>query len=156
MIEKMLRSLSQDEWKAQVEGFLQNAEQVQEIQLLPPLKNGIYVEEAESWEDFLAWQSSLVDEYIFRGQSKAAWPLHSSIDRLFGVREAAAHLPTIELQSNAPVESKNPESATVSILNALSGITQYSPGAFALAAESQMVFKFQQRAHEFLASALAR
>jgi hypothetical protein len=139
----MLRSLSPNEWQTQIEDFLQKAAEAQEIESLPPLKDGIYIEEAESWEDFLRWQSPLVDNYVFRGQSRAAWPLHSSIDRLFGVREATA-----APQSSEPKDSES--QAIVNTLSVLSEATKYSPGAFALNAERRMVFKFQQRAHEFL------
>ena len=46
-----------------------------------PFDKFLYVEEAENWEDFLAWCKPLMGGWGFRGQSDSRWNLNPAINR---------------------------------------------------------------------------
>jgi hypothetical protein len=46
-----------------------------------PFDKFLYVEEAESWEDFVKWFRGMHGVWAYRGQSDASWALYPSIDR---------------------------------------------------------------------------
>jgi hypothetical protein len=46
-----------------------------------PFDRFLYVEEAQSWEDFVRWFKGMHGAWAYRGQSNASWALYPSIDR---------------------------------------------------------------------------
>ncbi len=46
-----------------------------------PLRNFVLTEQADSWNDLLAWSSELQGSWCYRGQRKTAWPLLTTLDR---------------------------------------------------------------------------
>jgi FRG domain len=61
-----------------------------------------YIEEAESWDDFVVWAKRLQGTWGFRGQSDATWTLYPTIDRRLFVRGEA---PGISFGRQVPTRS---------------------------------------------------
>jgi hypothetical protein len=140
------------EWNDRFREFLRQSKTTSDANQLPAFAEVIYIEEAESWEDFIAWQKPLIDEYIFRGHRKAEWRLHSSIDRVFAAHEHTEITTAVE---PTPSEiSTSQDAGIASVLQHLDKVNRHAskqlPISFAVSAEPRMLFKFQQRAHNYL------
>jgi hypothetical protein len=86
-----------------------------------PFPPFVYVQTAESWDDFLQWRKPLEGRYGFRGQKDAKWNLSSSIDRVL-------------------------------VVSGRSQWTSYTIQKDSLNYEPDLLFEYQQQAHQFLSS----